>query len=161
MLLLVLRDPSGAVNTETVSADTRVGIATAEEVEQARTRRENALFVANLRILASWFEEHPDLPRPWISPMAHLHGDDGVERVRKVAERLGTKVCDDLDDRTETRVNVGVFEYAVIAWHRDGRPGGEAEPADPDHGRTTAALQPQPGMELQALGRAAQGEVAS
>lgn len=103
---------------------------TPETVQPAEVVDQRAKFVAGLREFADWIEARPWLPTTrtsgYQSPFrmqVDLEGQEGLDQVRSIGERLGVKVYEALHDRTSVEVRIGGADYSVIAWHRDGRPG--------------------------------------
>lgn len=104
---------------------------TSETVQPAEVVDQRAKFVAGLREFAAWVEERPWVPitrQGWtdhqnVRIQVDLEGQEGLDQVWSIGERLGAKVREELDDRTCVDVRIGAAAYTVIAWHRDGRPG--------------------------------------
>jgi len=126
-------------------AEGELTLLTAEEIAGHREGAERAQFAAGLREFADWVEANPWAPikrdggyLQTVRLQVDLHavaedaGAGAVARVREIADRLGVKVDESLDDRTDASAEIGSASYSVIAWHRDGRPAEPAPPADPD-----------------------------
>lgn len=134
--LVVFRLPDGEVDSEAfANASGPLRLATDAEIEAGRAAAKRAVFVAGMRQLASWVEDRPWVPLPYHPRFQiDLHGDDAETRVREIADQLGIKVEDRLDDRTVACIEIGPVEWAVIAWHPGGRPSELVGPREPDNG---------------------------
>lgn len=125
---LVLRE-QGAVRTyaDVVAGTTLFKLASDEDLAELREKADRAARIADLRALATFLEQNPDVPLArYPSEQVDLHDAGNVAQVRALGAKFGGKVREDLDDRTQVYLKVGSFEYRVIAWHPGGRP---AEPA--------------------------------
>lgn len=105
-----------------------------ERADELQAKR--AHFIAGLREFADWLTENPWAPTMRESGyfqharlQIDFHGPNGddatvdtIARVREIADRLGVKVDESLDDRTDASIEIGAVSYSVIAWHRNGRP---------------------------------------
>jgi hypothetical protein len=94
--------------------------------------------IADIRAFADWLEQNPWVPTPFhANASEHLNGAGDrpdeqrahLTRLRSVADRLGVKVDEHLTDRTRMQFNIGKFEYSLLVWHENGRPG-EPDPRD-------------------------------
>jgi hypothetical protein len=109
---------------------THPNVQPAEQPDQLGRQPHATEFAAGLRQFADWLEERLWLPtrRPgsdYQQPariQIDLHEHMDFEKVRDIADRLGVKTDERLDDRTSVEVRVGSVDYEVIAWHRGGRP---------------------------------------
>ncbi|GAA2696332.1 hypothetical protein [Actinoplanes palleronii] len=88
--------------------------------------------IADIRAFADWLEQNPWIPTPdLVDASKHLNGTgQSAEEQRKnldvlesVADRLGIEVGKGMNDRTRMTANVGKFEYRLLVWHENGRPG--------------------------------------
>jgi hypothetical protein len=97
---------------------TLINLAADAELADYREAAARAKGVADLRAFADFLECNPWAPMPFENAQANIEFD----RVRDYAEKVGVKVDEHLDDRTQVFHRFGGFEYRVIAWHPGGRP---------------------------------------
>jgi hypothetical protein len=92
--------------------------------------------ITAIHAFADWLAANPDVPMPRHSIDVQVHlqnGHDGTEaenldRVRELADTLGIKADEHLDDRTTVRQLIGGYvSFEVFAWHKTGRDAGELE----------------------------------
>jgi hypothetical protein len=133
---LVLREFGQAMPfDETYENDFPVSLATEEELAGIRAGADRAGRIADIRAFADWLEANPWVPLPnHLSAAKQLNGSEtdpvpALAKVREIADRLGVKTDEHLDDRTRMEYAVGTVTYSLLSWHKDGRP---AEPAPAD-----------------------------
>lgn len=87
--------------------------------------------LADFRTFIDFLACNPWAPMPYLTMQADLQanaadiwngGADGVAELRRIADGLGEKPNESLDDRTQVKCQFGAVEYRVISWHRRGRP---------------------------------------
>ncbi|WP_328465458.1 hypothetical protein OHA21_43640 [Actinoplanes sp. NBC_00393] len=110
-----------------------------EQAERAKLIAERAEQIAGLRAFVDFLDRNSWAPMPTMAMQTSPNptgdvwnsGPEGYAEVHRVADALGEKADERLDDRTQVSRMFGPVEYKVIAWHRDeGRPG--AKPAEPE-----------------------------
>lgn len=86
--------------------------------------------IADIRAFADWLEANPWVPTPYHAYASeHLNGGDdpnpavALAQLQEFAERADVKADESLHDRTRAKVNIGRFEYTLLVWHPNGRPG--------------------------------------
>lgn len=129
------RPRTGHTSYRKASPVTTQTVTPTERADELQAKR--AHFINGLREFADWLTENPWAPTMRDSGyfqharlQINLHGPAGdhdatadtIARVREIADRLGVKVDESLNDRTDASIEIGSVSYSVIAWHRDGRP---------------------------------------
>jgi hypothetical protein len=131
---LTTRVPGKPPYSSAMPPEVEQELASEAELAAANASAERAQKIAEIRQLADFLEANPWLPVPYRThSYEHLSAPEdvpseaaGVAKVREVAERLGLKADEHLDDRTEVTIEFGKSDFQLVAWHKDGRP---AEPA--------------------------------
>jgi hypothetical protein len=134
--LVVRGQGNVAPYADVVAGGTLFDLATEADLAELREQAERAERIADIRALADWLEANSWVPLPYIAhAYDHLTAPRdvpteaaGLAKVRGLAERLGLKTDESLDDRTKLVVPFGEHaSYELVTWHKDGRPA-EPEP---------------------------------
>jgi hypothetical protein len=129
-ILAVVRDADGLVFAREFDTSAEVPVESATD--------DRAKLIAGLHEFANWLEANPWAPIARTSGylanvrfQVDLHGPGEigadadvatVDGVRRIADQLGVKADEHLDDRTDVSIEIGSVSYSVIAWHKKGRP---------------------------------------
>jgi hypothetical protein len=116
--------------TDRVPAYLPFDLATEAELDEIRRQGRRAQRITDLRQFVEFLSRNPWAPLPYLHMQADMHrseigGDidaDGLAELHRIADALGEKVDEHLDDRTSTGRQFGSVEYKVIGWHKAGRP---------------------------------------
>lgn len=130
---LVLRNMGRAVPFPDVAGGNHLfDLASDEDLAEYREAADRAEKMADLRAFVDFLDRNPWAPVPSLNFHAYIdgrplddHGPEGLAELRRVADALGEKLDEHLDDRTVVTRQFGRVAYEVFAWHKDGRP---AEP---------------------------------
>lgn len=52
--------------------------------------KSNVEFVSNVRAMADWYEQHPDIQTPLDFRVLHFHQDETIELAKRIARACGT-----------------------------------------------------------------------
>jgi len=107
-------------------------LASDEDLAGYREAARRAESIADIRRFADWMEANPwvMLPhgvRAWQQIASPAFSDgispaEGLAKVRELAAKLGVEADESADDRTEVEFRIGMVEYQLLTWHKDGRP---------------------------------------
>lgn len=133
---LIVHRPLGAnwSIASTVSGNHWYDLAAEEQLAAFRAGAERAKKIEEIRALAEWLEDNPDVPMPYMTH-ASEHWSDGVgdpetsaamATIRNLAQMFDVKLDEHLADRTRFVVPFGKASYELVVWHKGGRP------ADPE-----------------------------
>jgi hypothetical protein len=127
---VVYRNQDGKPENWDLGDHATLSLATEAELNAAREVARRAQRIADLRTFVDFLHRNPWAPLPYLHMQADMHrseiggdvDDDGLAELHRIADTLGEKVDEHLDDRTSTGRQFGSVEYKVIAWHKAGRP---------------------------------------
>lgn len=146
-VLVVYTASSGTPVSKLLEAHLQADIASADEIADYRSRRNQDAIADQLETLA-------DLVRSLKLPLSIAHGKvqianglPGIAAVAELGKTLDIEVAVDSVGRNSVFWPKGRKSYdpgVMVEWFAYDPDFKKPEAADPDHGRTTAALQPKP-----------------
>jgi hypothetical protein len=125
--LVVREQGRTGVWPDLVSGSTLFDLASDEDLAEYRAVAERAAKIADIRAFADWLEANPDVPMPYgIGGQADFTQNAtaaDLSAMDAFAKKYGAEVYRHLNEHTSARIKIGSVGYALIAWHKDGRPG--------------------------------------